>query len=733
VVGNSVKTLEMANVYAAAGVHVLPLKPNSKQPALKDWPNKATTDTPQIEAWFGNGTAHNIGMAMGEWEYTPTLGTYLTTIDIDIHDPAINGVANWLAVVDAHGGDEGAPFIADTATGGMHLVYQSLIPFSNACSRNLPDGIDVRGVGGQIMVEPSLHPDTGTSPHWRVGASDWRTKQPGHMPAWLVEVLQTKPEPAPRPERKPVLHVVQGGGDVTARPGDHYNATTDWDDVLSGDGWVHQSDGHGDHGKTSNWIRPGKIANQRDAPSAVLYHDDGQHGVLVVFSTNCPYELQRAEYATTTGNGYKFAGPWAYEVAMRHDGDFATAARTVGALQRQRNGQENERKMTKLTGTNKSHAPQGDASAAKLQSVTDIPGEVDAPPAGASYKLTALSDLIGVSYEPRVPTLLLMENGQGLQYADAHNLNAAPPGAMKTWLSCIGVHQQIVHGKHCVIIDYEMNMHDWFTRLRAMSATDTELGLVHYCAPDEALRVKLQYGAEGYGVDAVAMLASEVQRISELGELTYIVIDGVTNAMTQNSLNYLDNSDIAKFWQILPQRLVLLTGAGVAINDHVPKNNNGTTVLPIGGQHKMATLSGAGYTSTASSYMSKNPIHDGVVNLYCWKDRHGEIGQGRTVAQVVIEPHSDGKVTYQVLPYTGGQTAKTDMQLHHMQEALRKNADTGKKGTITLLSGLAAISNRNTAANQLKELERRGLAHNAGSAAAYNWQSTISAPQLSEL
>ena len=729
---NPAQTLAMASIYTGAGVRVIPLKPHTKVPILKDWPKLATTNRAKIQRWFGNGTAYNIGMAMGEWEHTATLGTYLVAIDLDVHDPDKNGVANWQALVDAHGGDMGAPFIADTATGGQHLVYQSPVAFTNACASNLgQQGIDVRGVGGQIMVEPSVHPVTGTSPRWRVGASDWPTKQPGDMPTWLVELLQAKPEPIVQPPRKPALHVVQGGGDDAARPGDNWNATTDWHTVLRGDGWVHQSDGHSDHGKTSNWIRPGKVADRDATPSAVLYHDDGQHGVLVVFSTNCPHELQRPDYATTTGNGYKFAGPWAYEVAMRHGGDFATAARTVGALQRQHNSQQNVSEQGEVT--DKTHAPQRDVSDAKLQPVTDMPGEVAAPPTGGSYKLTALSDLIGVPYEPRVPTLLIMENGQGLQYANAHNMNAAPPGAMKTFISCIGVHQQIMRGNHCVIIDYEMNMRDWFTRLRAMGATDTELTLVHYCAPDEALRIKMQYGVEGYAVDAVNMLASEAQRVSELGELALVVIDGITNAMTQNNLNYNDNQDIAKFWQILPERLVRLTGAGVAINDHVPKNNNGTTVLPIGGQHKMATLSGAGYTSTASSYMSRNPLHDGVVNLWCWKDRHGEIGQGRTVAQVILSPRAGGKIAYKVMPYSDGAAANMNALQQKMQDALHECVDLGQAGTVSRLADMAAVTNKTTAASALAELERLGLARNEGTKKAHNWRPvtpTSNAPQL---
>ncbi len=85
-------TADWARTYAQAGVRVIPLTPNQKRPALKDWPNAATTDPQQLQAWFGNGTKYNLGLAMGTWQDPDT---YLVAIDLDVHQADQNGVEAW--------------------------------------------------------------------------------------------------------------------------------------------------------------------------------------------------------------------------------------------------------------------------------------------------------------------------------------------------------------------------------------------------------------------------------------------------------------------------------------------------------------------------------------------------------------------------------------------------------------------------------------------------------------
>ena len=679
---------DWAKTYAQAGARVLPLRPQSKAPALQNWPNAASRDPQQIADWFDTGQA-NLGIAMGAWDKA---GTYLVCIDLDTHDPAANGVEAWQRLVEQHGGDQGQPFVADTATGGQHLLYQSPVPLTNERG-NLPAGIDVRGKGGQIMAQPSVHPDNGKSPQWR-NPEAWRHDKPGLLPQWVLDIIQapTAVPTAPPEYRKPLPQ----SGDP--RPGDEYNRSHTWQQVLTNDGWT-------DLGNNA-WLRPGKVAERNQAASAVLYPEYGEHGVLVVFSTNAPQNLCQPQFATTTGGHYKLTSPWAYRVAQQFGGDWGAAARDYGREQRQ----ADERHLSQLAGVEQS--PLNDPLNAQ-------------PERGHTWVLRPLSELIGVPYEPVVPHLLHYDNAEtGLMYANAHNLLAAPSGVGKSWLQQITCVQEIRRGNHVVVVDYEQNMRDWFRRLRSLGATDTELGLVHYCQPDEAMHQLLAGNAHGIVMPVLQRFTDELQRISELGTLSFVAIDGVTNAMTANSLKLLDNQDIAEFWRILPERIVRLTGAGVALNDHVPKNAKGDAVMPLGGQHKVANTSGSAFTARAVSYPGRVPVaRDGVIVLRCIKDRHGQVGQQHSeVAQVILTPKPNDRMGWQVLPYSNDAVSAANAERDKVLQAVVELGQQGVPGSLNQVATHSGVSNKTTCTQHLQVLVAEGRVYNAGTQHRQDWK-----------
>ncbi len=707
------QVLQHAKTYAKAGVRVLPLKANSKAACLLDWGNKAFTDQNQITKWFGNGAIYNIGLAMGTWAHTATEGTYLVCVDIDMHH-GIDGCAAFDQLAAEHGGDIGQPFIADTATGGQHLVYTTDTPLTNE-SGALPPGIDIRGQGGYIMTEPSTHPDNGRTPKWRASAN-WPGAKPGAMPQWLFDIIQTKPAPVAQPtQHEPHLRAV---GDDT-RPGNIYNSTHTWPQVLAAYGWQLVET----KADKTYWARPGKPAI-KDQHGAVLSHVAGEHGVLTVFSTNAPHELMRSDHHTNTGDHYKFTSPFDFYTCMQFGGNHATAAQAYAAELRTKQQPDIDRLMRP---TNVATNEPGKPPLTVVKS-EPTPDETETP-SGQSYKLQNMADLIGVPYEPRVPDRLLMDNGRGLYYSNADNLTAGASGVMKTWLSALTCLQQIRQGKHVVIIDYEMTVRDWFTRFIALGATDTELNLVHYCAPDESLRA-FAFGNETTTAAEQTMHA-EIARISELpGGLAWVVIDGITQGMTQNNLKLLDNTDIAKFWQLLPRQIVRATSAGVGSNDHLPKAP-GDNPTPIGGQHKIATTSGAAHILTATSYLAKAPQRNiGVVLFNCIKDRHGEIGQGRKVAQAIFTPLDNGQLRAVVEPYTGehDQPDQAETRKHaQILQTIKECNDTGTRATLNALAATCTGDNKPTMNIYLTELARQGKVHNrggTGKGAPHDWHIT---------
>lgn len=705
------QVLQHAKTYAKAGVRVLPLKANSKAACLHDWVNKSFSDPEQVLQWFGNGAVYNIGLAMGSWQHTDTDGTYLVCVDIDMHGQ-INGKAAFDQLAAEHGGDIGEPFIADTATDGLHLVYTTTEPLTNERGA-LPPGVDIRGQGGYIMTEPSRHPDNGKTPKWRANAN-WPGAKPGLMPQWLVDVIKTKPEPvAPITTLEPRVRAV---GDDT-RPGNIYNSTHTWPQVLAAYGWQQVET----NSNKSFWSRPGKPAT-KDAHSAVLTHDAGANGVFTVFSTNAPHELMRADHTTNTGGHYKFTSPFDFYACMQHEGDHTKAAQAYGAELRTRQQPDIDRLMRP---TNVATNEPGKPPLTVVKS-EPTPDETETP-SGQSYKLQNMADLVGVPYEPRLPDRLLMTNNRGLYYSNADNLTAGASGVMKTWLSALTCLQQIKNGKHVVIIDYEMQMREWFERFTALGATDTELKLVHYCAPDEALRA-VAYGAE-ITTAAEQTMHKEIERVSSLpGGLAWVVIDGITQGMTQNNLKLLDNTDIAKFWQLLPRQIVRATGAGVGANDHLPKAP-GDNPTPIGGQHKVATTSGAAHILTATSYLSKAPNkhNKGVVLFHCIKDRYGEIGQHRKVAQAIFTPLGNGMLHAIVEPYTGEHDQADQVETRKHADILQTIAECNANQVVASLNKLAQLhtgGNKVVMNNYLTELARQGKAHNRGGTGkgnAHNW------------
>lgn len=73
------------------------------------------------------------------------------------------------------------------------------------------------------------------------------------------------------------------------------------------------------------------------------------------------------------------------------------------------------------------------------------------------------------------------------------------------------------------------------------------------------------------------------------------VVDGVTDSMAVFGLSTKDNDDVAQWQRALPKAIARRTGAAVVCVDHVTKDTQTRNRFALGGQHKMAGLSGAAY------------------------------------------------------------------------------------------------------------------------------------------
>jgi hypothetical protein len=183
---------------AAAGIPVFPMrvfKDGSgkwkKKPAIKDWRKKATTDAKIVERW-----AKELPQAVFAIELEKA---GLVAIDCDRHREDADGCAAFKQLVDAHGGDFSQFPMTLTSGGGWHFFFQQPeVPIGCPVRTALPPGIDIKGVGGNIVVPGSFRPD---GEQWRPVDDNGRPSL-AHayrsglavIPAW-IEQLARKVEP----------------------------------------------------------------------------------------------------------------------------------------------------------------------------------------------------------------------------------------------------------------------------------------------------------------------------------------------------------------------------------------------------------------------------------------------------------------------------------------------------------------------------------------------------------
>lgn len=164
------RTLRAAIEYHELGLSVLPLI--GKAPVVSDWSRIDPLSIPELRRYFGGRTSrYNIGLRMGNG---------LVALDVDEDADGYRSRDRLF--------EEGeVPLTAKARTGGGGEHYLFWTPRPIGCFQGVFGwpGLDVRGVGGQIVVEPSIHPDTGRPYVW--------ARHPGQsiatLPGWLLDRL----------------------------------------------------------------------------------------------------------------------------------------------------------------------------------------------------------------------------------------------------------------------------------------------------------------------------------------------------------------------------------------------------------------------------------------------------------------------------------------------------------------------------------------------------------------
>jgi hypothetical protein len=291
--------LDTALAYAHKGLRVIPIKQGEKRPPMQGWQNAATCDPTQIRQWF-TGAFKDCGLGIATGKFADK---YIVVVDVDDREE-YRGSDTLYDLEQLHGKLPDT-LEAVTGSGGRHLYFFTDQPIYNEASGKLGQGLDIRGIGGQVVAPPSIH-GNGKPYQWLDGHSI-EERKPADMPLWMVLLLTAKPEPTTTPltpaSLSPLLQDEEG-------PASRYCAATTWHDLLRADGWTLA---HTDQSGESHWVRPGK--DIREGTSATT----GWQGkdILKVFTTSIT-NLPAGAYTR-----------FGYTASMHHQGDRSLFAKKL--------------------------------------------------------------------------------------------------------------------------------------------------------------------------------------------------------------------------------------------------------------------------------------------------------------------------------------------------------------------------------------------------------------------
>ena len=311
-------TLKTAKRLVNASISAIPIGAN-KVPAIqwKEFCSRLATPD-ELAAWYSAG-ANGIGRVGG------AISGNLETIDFDVDDetPDFAYTADQLMQAWAAAVKMTAPALCERLTfirtprPGWHVAYRCKSPVEGnlrLAAVPTPSGgwkavIETRGEGGYALHPGSpAHCHPSGRPYEHAGGPAIENAQPISAAERAI-LLQAARQFCQKPTAEAPKRPASLGVTINVTPGDAFNETATWADVLEPLGWTFV----GHDGDAQHWKRPG--GNSKLSATANF---DGS-GLLYPFSTNCGLEPNR---------GYSKFGVY---TLLNHAGDFDAAATALRA------------------------------------------------------------------------------------------------------------------------------------------------------------------------------------------------------------------------------------------------------------------------------------------------------------------------------------------------------------------------------------------------------------------
>lgn len=231
-------------------------------------------------------------------------------------------------------------------------------------------------------------------------------------------------------------------------------------------------------------------------------------------------------------------------------------------------------------------------------------------PERASWAPVDLAGFLDGSYTAPEPELLPRADGVCLLYRGlTHSLHGESESG-KSLLAQIEAVRILAAGGRVLFVDFESDPGSVASRLLEFGATPSQIaaGFVY---------VRPEVQPQATAAEAAAFLAHL------RGKFDLAVIDGVTDALALWGAETKDNDGITRWARALPKAIADNTGAAVVMVDHVTKDAESRGRFAIGGQAKLAALTGAAYTVEVSQPLGRGLR--GVIVLRVAKDRPGHV------------------------------------------------------------------------------------------------------------
>ena len=271
---------------------------------------------------------------------------------------------------------------------------------------------------------------------------------------------------------------------------------------------------------------------------------------------------------------------------------------------------------------------------------TSVPG-TNHPGTLNTWAPVDLTDILTGTTQGPTATTLTRRDGKALLYPYAIHSISGEPGSGKTWAALVAIAQELEVGNNTLFIDFEDRPQTIVHRLRSLGVpADLIATHLRYIRPETAL------------VPASRALLEQAAT-----SCTIAVIDGITEAMTMHGLSLMDNEDVARWLALIPKTLADLGPATVQI-DHVVKNADQRGRYAIGGQHKLAGITGVAYKMLTIRSFGRGV--KGHAKLVIDKDKHGDVGpNGVTAADLHLDATSPDGILYAWLDTPGDDHTET--------------------------------------------------------------------------